>query len=92
MKFDWDDAFMTMKDVLSDIDKINYLNSIFPPDPDVESLSYDEVKKEFQKSMDVKDKDAHTEEDILKLTDELGISKEMALLEEWANRTRIKEL
>lgn len=38
--------------------------------------------------MDVKDKDAHTEEDILKLTDELNISKEMALLKEWANRTQ----
>ena len=86
MEFDWDDVFMTMKDVLSDIDKINYLNSIFPPDPDVESLSYGEVKKEFQKLMDVKDKDAHTEEEILKLTDELNISKEMALLKEWANK------
>lgn len=45
MEFDWDDVFMTAKDVLSDINKINYLNSVFPPDPDVETLSYDEVKK-----------------------------------------------
>lgn len=88
MEFDWNDVFTTTKEVLSDIDKINYLNSMFPPDPDVESLSYGEVKKGFQKLMEVKDKDARTEEDILKLTDELDITKEMALLEEWADRTR----
>lgn len=45
MKFDWDDVFMTAKDVLSDINKINYLNSVFPPDPDAETLSYGEIKK-----------------------------------------------
>lgn len=77
-------------EVVSDVNKINFISSVCGNDPDTEELSYGEIKKELKASMECKDKSANTEEERNLLTKELDISKEMALLEKWASKQNQK--
>lgn len=77
-------------EVISDMDKMNYISRVFGEDPDTEELSYGEVKKELKASMECKEMPANTEEERKLLTEQLDISKEMALLEKWASKQNQK--
>jgi hypothetical protein len=77
-------------EVISDMDKIDYINRVFGENPDTEELSYGEVKKELKASMECREIPAETETERNLLTEKLDISKEMALLEKWASNQNKK--
>ena len=79
------DPIFKLMEVLSDLDKMHYISEVCPGDESEEALSYGEVKKELRRVMECQNLEASTPEERNLLTEKLDISKEMAILEKWAN-------
>ena len=78
------DPVFKLMEVLSDLDKMDYISRVCPGDESEEALSYGEVKKELMMANRCQNLEASTPEERNLLTEKLDISKEMALLENWA--------